>query len=97
VQPGQAWSFTCSGSGAKVTQHVKAIGFDAIKVGAQHVRTLHLSIDSAISGADGGTTHEDYWIRTGSHPFVIQNTAVVKAKNGSITYSESYAIQLKRF
>ncbi len=96
LRPGHSWSFTCSGSGAKVTQHLTAVAFSTIAVGSAQIRTLHLTATSKISGAEGGTTREDYWIQTGSHPFVIRNTAQVTAKNGSITYSEAYSIQLKK-
>jgi hypothetical protein len=93
---GHTWSFTCASNGSKVTQHLKVIEFKKIDVNGTPVRTLHVHASSSISGTNSGSSKQDYWIETGSHPFLIRNTAQISARMGGITYSESYAIQLKR-
>jgi hypothetical protein len=95
LRPGSSWSFTCTTNGAKVVQQIKAVGFANIDVGKTQVRTIHLTVNTKISGGDSGTSTQSYWIATRRRPIMVRNTAQIAAKQGGITYSENYTIQLK--
>jgi hypothetical protein len=95
LKPGDRWSFTCTTQGAKVVQHLKAVGYQTFDVGGTKVRTLHISIPSNLGGGDSGTSQQDLWIAATNRPMEIRDTSSIDAKQSGVAYKESRTLQLK--
>lgn len=61
VTPGQSWTFTCSSSNSAITNRATVIGREIVGVGGGEVPTIHVHVDSTLSGASNGTSPSDYW------------------------------------
>ena len=70
--PGTTWQYTCSGGGATYVSKGTVVGIENISVGGQSVPTIHLHVDTTISGAEQGDSPEDLWL-------AVSNSAIVRA------------------
>jgi hypothetical protein len=94
-RPGDSWSFSCSGEGAKVTQTLKALRYQTFTIGGTKVKTLKISVSSAIAGGDSGDSKQTIWIAATNRPQMIRNVASINAKQGSFSYRENATLQLE--
>jgi hypothetical protein len=95
VRPGDTWSFDCSSQGSKVTQTLKALRYQTIKVGGTNVKTLKIMVSSSVSGGDNGDSKQTIWIAATSRPQMIRNVASINAKQGAFSDTENQRLQLK--
>jgi hypothetical protein len=94
VAPGTVWKYRCKASDATASQSAKVIGYQTINVGGTAVRTLHVHVDTKLSGNSSGTSSEDYWIAT-SKPILVKETGAVAATQQNVRYNETYSLALK--
>lgn len=95
VRPGDTWSFTCTGEGATVTQTLKAVRYQTFNVGGTNVKTVKITVGSAVKGGDSGTSKQTLWIAATNRPQMIRNMSSIEAKQGSFSYKENATLQLK--
>lgn len=94
LRPGQTWSFTCGSVNGHATQHLTAVGYDRIRVGGTRVRTLHIRVQSSVSGAETGSLQQDLWYspKLGT---IVRNTGSTNAKQGGVSYRANYSMTLQ--
>lgn len=97
VTPGQSWTFTCSSSRTTITNRATVIGREIVGVGGQEVPTIHVHVDSTLSGASDGTSPSDYWFSVPGD-VLVKNTGQVNSKTsgsfGTTSYNEVYSLLL---
>ncbi|MGN6473316.1 MAG: hypothetical protein ACTHK4_06670 [Mycobacteriales bacterium] len=94
VAAGTVWKYRCKSADATASQTARVIGYQTIDVGGNSVRTLHVHVDTKLTGNSSGTSSQDYWIAT-SKPVLVKEAGIVKATQQSVHYYETYSLALK--
>lgn len=94
VTAGTVWKYRCKSADAVAEQTAKVIGHQSIDVGGRSVRTLHVHVETKLSGNSSGTSTQDYWIAT-SKPVLVKESGTVHATQQSVQYYETYSLALK--
>jgi hypothetical protein len=85
---GATWSTTCrqSGSTANVVLTGTDLGPALIHVGNHAVHTTHVHLSIDFTGAESGSSPEDFWLADGR---IIQQSETVSLLQGSVKYHEA--------
>jgi hypothetical protein len=93
VKAGHVWRYSCKSSDAVAKQVATVIGYEKLTVGGTAVRTLHVKVATTVSGAESGTSTQEYWIDT-TKPVLVKEFGKVSAKQQNVTYQSSYSLTL---
>lgn len=90
---GHGTTFRCASADSSAVQTVTPIGFTHLTVGGTKVRTLHITVASALSGANQGSSTQQLWLTT-DHSVLVRNTGRIDATQHGVSYHESYDLRL---
>lgn len=93
IKVGDAWRFTCSGSGTTAKQQARAVGFQTFSIGGKSVKALHVHVASTISGNAAGTSTVDYWYAP-SLGMLVKQVEQIKASRSGLTYRSHSSLTL---
>lgn len=91
---GKSTTFSCSSSDSTAKQTVTPVGFTHLTVDGTSVRVLHVTVASALSGANEGTSLQQLWLST-NHSVLVKNTGRIDATQGGVSYHERYSLDLQ--
>ncbi len=97
LQSGQRWSFTCSAETTTAESHATLVGHEQLTVADTVVDSVHVRVDTTLTGHEQGNSTNDYWFRT-SDTLLIKNTGTIHSRSsgsfGSTDYTETYDLLL---
>ncbi|HWA67117.1 MAG TPA: hypothetical protein VG899_12215 [Mycobacteriales bacterium] len=94
VKAGHVWNYKCSSADATATEAGHVLGYSTLSVGGTSVRVLHVRVDVRVTGAESGTSTQDYWIET-AKPVLVKESGTVDATQQGVQYQERYSLTLE--
>ncbi|HVW80965.1 MAG TPA: hypothetical protein VHB69_08520 [Mycobacteriales bacterium] len=93
VKAGHVWRYKCTSSDATASEVAHVIGYSTMSVGGAQVRVLHVRVGVTLSGAESGTSTQEYWIET-AKPILVKEKGTVDASQQNVRYQEKYSLKL---
>lgn len=98
VRPGDTWTSRCASADTTATSVLRAVGWEDVDVGGVAVRSLHVHVQTRVTGEQDGRSTRDVWgsAETG---LVVRERAELTSYSmqpvfGRTRYHESYEIRL---
>ena len=96
-QPGASWSSRCASENTTARSTLTAVGWESLDVAGVPVRTMHVHVETKVSGEQEGTSVRDVWGSAETGLVIREHTKLESYSNqpvfGRTRYHEEYDIR----
>lgn len=98
AEPGDSWSMPCASENTNAVSKLTAVGYEDVDVGGVAVRTLHVHVETKITGEQEGTSIRDVWGSSETGVVVRERSTLTSYSTqpvfGRTRYHEAYENRL---